>query len=339
MKVFGYKKCLPVSDPNFLQEFERPVPEVSGRDLLVEIKAISVNPVDAKVRNRAEPPEGEYKILGWDAVGTVVKTGSEVEMFKEGDEVWYAGAINRDGANSQFHLVDERIVSLKPKTLSSGQAAALPLTSITAWELLFDRLEVSKEEESAILIVGAAGGVGSILIQLAKQLTKLKVVATASRESSQEWVKSLGADCVIDHTGNFQEQLTAHGIPSVKYAAGLTHTGEHFPQIAEVIAPQGKFCLIDDPAEPINIALVKWKSVSIHWEFMFTRSFHQTEDILEQHRLLKSVSDMVDAGKIKTTVNNILGTINLQNLQEAHKLIESQKSIGKIVLENFESQS
>lgn len=336
MKVFGYKKSLPVSDPNFLEEFEKPVPEVYGRDLLVEIKAISVNPVDAKVRNRAEPPEGEFKILGWDVAGIVVKTGPDVEMFKEGDEVWYAGAINRDGANSQFHLVDERIVSQKPKTLSFGQAAALPLTSITAWELLFDRLEVNKEEEKSILIVGAAGGVGSILIQLAKQLTNLKVVATASRESSRQWVKSLGADFVIDHSGNFKEQLTSMSLSDVKYVAGLTHTGDHFPQIAEVIAPQGKFCLIDDPAEPINIALVKWKSVSIHWEFMFTRSFHQTEDILEQHRLLKNVAEMVDSGKIKTTVNNIPGSINLNNLKEAHRQIESQKSIGKIVLENFE---
>ena len=336
MKAYGYYKSLSLTDPEFLVETELTQPEVGNRDLLVEIKAVSVNPVDAKVRKRAAPPEGECKILGWDAVGIVKETGAEVSMFKVGDEVWYAGSIARPGSNSQFQLVDERIVSHKPKSLSFGQAAALPLTSITAWELLFDRLEVNSDSQGEILIIGAAGGVGSILIQLVKQLTSLKVVATASRKESQEWAKELGADFILDHSKEFRPQLEEQGISSVKYVASLTHTGDHFEQIADVIAPQGKLCLIDDPEEPLNLALVKWKSVSVHWEFMFTRSLYETEDILEQHKLLKSIAELVDSGKIRTTANRPLGAINLQNLKEAHRLIESGKSIGKIVLEGFE---
>ncbi|MCM8539877.1 MAG: zinc-binding alcohol dehydrogenase family protein [Lentisphaeraceae bacterium] len=335
MKAFGYRKCLAVSDPDFLIEEEIPCPVAEGRDLLVEIKAISVNPVDAKVRNRAEPAEGQLKVLGWDVAGIVKSAGSEVTMFKAGDEVWYAGSIARQGANAEFHLVDERIVSLKPKSLSFSEAAALPLTSITAWELLFDRLEVPIDSNEKLLIIGAAGGVGSILVQLAKQRTSLTVIGTASREESKEWVKSLGADFVIDHSKEYRSQLEGVGISDVKYVASLNHTGDHFEQIAEVIAPQGKLCLIDDPAEPLNLALVKWKSVSVHWEFMFTRSLYETADILEQHNLLKAVAELVDEGKIQTTVGSSLGRISLENLKEAHRLIESGKSIGKIVLEGF----
>lgn len=336
MKAFGYRKCLAVTEQDFLLEEAIPVPEVSGRDLLVEIKAISVNPVDAKVRKRAEPPEGQLKVLGWDATGIVKEVGPDVKLFKPGDEVWYAGSIARPGANAEFQLVDERIVSLKPASLSFAEAAALPLTSITAWELLFDRLEVLAESRGDLLVIGAAGGVGSILIQLAKQRTSLNVIGTASRQSSQEWVKSLGADLVIDHSKDFGPQLEAAGIKDVKYVASLTHTGDHFEQIAEVIAPQGRLCLIDDPAEPLNLALVKWKSVSVHWEFMFTRSLYETADMQAQHELLSSVAAMVDEGKVKTTVGATLGKINLENLKEAHRMIESEKSIGKIVLEGFE---
>ena len=336
MKAFGYKQCLPVSDPNFLTEFELELPEHGPRDLMVEVKAISVNPVDAKVRSRAEPESGQAKVLGWDSTGIVKAVGSEVSMFKVGDEVWYAGSISRQGSNAEFQLVDERIVSLKPKSLSFVEAAAMPLTSITAWEILFDRLEFNSNTNGEILIIGAAGGVGSILIQLAKKLTGLRVIATASRPSSKEWVKSLGADIVIDHSKNFQDQLASEGLNTVKYVASLTHTGDHFEQIAEVIAPQGKLCLIDDPAEPLNLALVKWKSVSVHWEFMFTRSLYETEDILKQHELLKEVASMIDSGELRSTANQSVGAINLENLKEAHCLIESGKSIGKIVLEGFE---
>ncbi|MCM8528385.1 MAG: zinc-binding alcohol dehydrogenase family protein [Lentisphaeraceae bacterium] len=336
MKAFGYRKCLAVTEQDFLLEEAIPVPVVSGRDLLVEIKAISVNPVDAKVRKRAEPAEGQLKVLGWDATGIVKEVGPDVKLFKPGDEVWYAGSIARPGANAEFQLVDERIVSLKPSSLSFAEAAALPLTSITAWELLFDRLEILAESRGDLLVIGAAGGVGSILIQLAKQRTSLNVIGTASRQSSQDWVKSLGADVVIDHSKDFGPQLEAAGIKDVKYVASLTHTGDHFEQIAEVIAPQGRLCLIDDPAEPLNLALVKWKSVSVHWEFMFTRSLYETADMQAQHELLSSVAAMVDEGKVKTTVGATLGKINLENLKEAHRMIESEKSIGKIVLEGFE---
>ena len=335
MKVFGYRKCLTVSEDEFLLEEEISCPEVSGKDLLVEVKAISVNPVDAKVRKRAEPEGGQLKVLGWDSAGVVKSVGPEVSMFKEGDEVWYAGSIARPGANSEFQLVDERIVSLKPKNLSFAESAAMPLTSITAWEILFDRLEVTDASNGSILVIGAAGGVGSILVQLAKQLTGLTVIGTASREVSKEWVKSLGADYVINHSEEFQPQLDALGISNVKYVASLTHTEDHFAQIAEVIAPQGKLCLIDDPSEPLNLALVKWKSVSVHWEFMFTRSLYETEDILEQHRLLTKVASLIDEGKVKSTLGNVLGKISLENLKEAHRLIESEKSVGKIVLGGF----
>lgn len=336
MKAFGYRECLPLENENFLLEIELPAPTPGPGDLLVEVKAVSVNPVDAKVRKRAQPEAGQTKILGWDAAGVVKAVGSDVSMFKVGDKVWYAGSIARSGSNAELQLVDERIVSLMPESLSFAEAAALPLTTITAWEVLFDRLGINPETQGEILIIGAAGGVGSIMLQLAKTLTSLKIVATASRPSTQEWVKSLGADEIIDHKGNFREQLDAAGIKNVKYVASLTHTGDHFEQIAEVIAPQGKLCLIDDPAEPLNLALVKWKSVSVHWEFMFTRSLYETEDILLQHELLKSVAALIDSGKIKSTANKSLGTINLNNLKEAHRLIESGESIGKIVLEGFE---
>lgn len=335
MKAFGYRSCQSVENAEFLIEEDISIPEIGSKDLLVEVKAISVNPVDAKVRKRAEPPEGELKVLGWDVAGVVKETGSDVQMFKPGDEVWYAGSIARPGANSELHAVDERIVSLKPSSLSFSEAAAMPLTSITAWELLFDRLGVSAKSQGEILIIGAAGGVGSMLIQLVKQLTNLRVVATASRESSKSWVKELGADFVLDHSRDFQPQLEECGIKNVKYVAALTHTGDHFEQIAEVIAPQGKLCLIDDPAEPLNLALVKWKSVSVHWEFMFTRSLYETADMIEQHELLKKVASLVDEGKVCSTSKNVLGKISLENLKEAHCLIESEKSIGKIVLEGF----
>ncbi len=336
MKAFGYTESLPLDNDNFLIEAELPELPPGPKDLLVEVKAVSVNPVDAKVRNRAQPEQGQTKILGWDAAGVVKAIGAEVTMFKEGDKVWYAGSIARQGSNAERQLVDERIVSLMPKSLDFYEAAAMPLTTITAWEVLFDRLEVDSATQGELLIIGAAGGVGSIMVQLAKTLTNLKVIATASRPSSQEWVKQLGADIVINHSQNFQEQLNSEGVKAVKYIASLTHTGDHFEQIAEVIAPQGKLCLIDDPADPLNLALVKWKSVSVHWEFMFTRSLYETDDILQQHVLLKSVATMIDEGKIKSTANTSLGAINLENLKEAHRLIESGKSIGKIVLEGFE---
>lgn len=333
MKAVGYLQSLPVDAPQALFDFELTVPVASGRDLLVRVEAISVNPVDAKVRKRAQPEGDEPKILGWDAAGVVEAVGEGVTLFKVGDEVWYAGELMRQGCNSEFHLVDERLVGRKPKSLSFLEAAALPLTTVTAWEMLFDRLEISEYDLGAILIVGAGGGVGSILIQLAKKLTWFTVVATASRPETVEWVKSLGADHVIDHSKPMVEQLERIGEP-VKYIASLTNTGDYLDQYAALIAPQGKIVVIDDPAA-IDIMPFKRKSVSWHWELMFTRSLFRTEDMIKQHEMLNRVSELVDSGDVKTTVAENFGTINAANLLKAHALLESGKSRGKIVLSGF----
>lgn len=333
MKAIGYKQSLPVDDPSALIDFELPTPTATGHDLLVRVEAISVNPVDAKVRMRAQP-EGELpKILGWDAAGVVEAVGDDVTLFSPGDEVWYAGALNRPGCNSEYHVVDERLVGRKPSSLSFVEAAALPLTSVTAWELLFDRLELSEYAMGGILIVGAGGGVGSILIQLLRNLTGLIVVATASREETVDWVKQLGAHHVINHREPLGAQLDAIGVP-INYIASLTNTGDYLDQYAELIAPQGKIAVIDDPAA-IDIMPFKRKSVSWHWELMFTRSLFQTPDMIQQHEMLNRVSKMVDSGYIKSTVAHEFGTINAANLLKAHALLESGGSRGKIVLTGF----
>ena len=308
-----------------------------GRDLLVQVKAISVNPVDYKVRKRAAPKESEPpKILGYDATGVVAATGPDVTLFKPGDEVWYAGSIVRPGTNSEFHLVDERIVGRKPKSLDFAAAAALPLTSITAWEMLFDRFAIPRggADGKSLLIVGGAGGVGSICIQLARALTKLTVIATASRPETQAWCKELGAHHVIDHSKPMAEQLKAIGHRFVDYIFGVNHSDDHFDTIADVIAPQGKFGLIDDP-KPFDFAKLKGKSASLHWEAMFTRSTFQTPDMDAQHRLLNEVAAMVDAGTIRTTLADNLGRINAANLRRAHAMVESGQMRGKLVLEGF----
>src|SRR5947209_9286238 len=268
MKAVGYKKSLPINDPDSLFDFDIAKPQPSGRDLLVTVKAISANPVDYKVRKRAAPPEGETKILGYDAAGVVEAVGPEVTLFKVGDEVFYAGSIQRQGTNSEFHLVDERIVGGKPKSLSFAQAAALPLTSITAWELLFDRLGAvpgKSVDPRALLIIGGAGGVGSILIQLARRLTGLTVPATATRPDSQKWCLDLGAHAVIDHSQPMKEQIEKLKVPPVGLVASLTFTDQHYKAIADFMAPQGKFGLIDDPPE-FTASAFKGKAVSIHWE-------------------------------------------------------------------------
>ena len=269
-----------------------PKPEPKGRDIRVAVKAISVNPVDYKVRKRAAPPEGETKILGYDAAGIVEAVGPDVSLFKPGDEVFYAGSILRQGTNSEFHLVDERIVGRKPKSLSFAQAAALPLTSITAWELLFDRLGAvpgKSVDPRTLLITGGAGGVGSILIQLARRLTGLTVVATATRPESQKWCLDLGAHAVIDHNKPMKEQIEKLKAPPVALVASLTFTDQHYKAIAELMAPQGKFGLIDDPPE-FTMNVFKGKAISVHWELMFTRSSFQTPDMIGQHNLLNDVS-------------------------------------------------
>jgi NADPH:quinone reductase len=337
MRAVGYKKSLPIDNPESLLDLEIDKPAPQARDLLVQVKAISVNPVDYKMRKRAEPKDGEPpKILGYDATGVVAATGPDVTLFKPGDEVWYAGSIIRPGTNSEFHLVDERIVGRKPKSLDFAAAAALPLTSITAWEMLFDRFAIPRDggEGKSLLIVGGAGGVGSVCIQLARTLTRLTVIATASRPETQAWCKELGAHHVIDHSKPMAEQLKAKGHRFVDYIFGVTHSDQHFDTIAEVIAPQGKFGLIDDP-KPFEFSKLKGKSASLHWEAMFTRSTFQTPDMDAQHRLLNEVAGMVDAGTIRTTLAENLGPINAANLRRAHAMVESGRMRGKVVLEGF----
>ena len=339
MKAVGYRKSLPITEAMSLIDLELPDPRPTGRDLLVQVKAVSVNPVDTKVRLRAEPPAGEAKILGWDASGVVLETGPEVTLFKPGDEVWYAGSIARPGTNSELHLVDERIVGHKPKSLGHAQAAAMPLTGITAWELLFDRLGVLPGKgfsDRSLLIIGAAGGVGSILVQLARRLTSLTVIGTASRAETTEWVRSLGAHHVLDHGKPLDKELHNAGFSGVTDIASLTQTDKHYPEIVEALLPQGKLALIDDPDfAAIDISLLKRKSISLHWELMFTRSLFETPDMLAQHKLLSEMAELVDAGVLRTTFSEHLGTINASNLKRAHALIESGKSKGKIVLEGF----
>jgi zinc-binding alcohol dehydrogenase family protein len=337
MKAVGYKKPLPIDDQDSLIDLETTKPEPKGRDIRVAVKAISVNPVDYKVRKRAAPPEGEVKILGYDAAGVVDAVGADVTLFKPGDEVFYAGSIQRSGTNAEFHLVDERIVGKKPKSLTFAQAAALPLTSITAWELLFDRLGAvpgKSIDPRTLLITGGAGGVGSILIQLARRLTGLTVVATATRAESQKWCLDLGAHAVIDHGKPMKEQIETLKLPPVALVASLTFTDQHYKAIAEFMAPQGKFGLIDDPAE-FAMSVFKGKAISVHWESMFTRSSFQTPDMIAQHHLLNDVADLIDKGVLRTTLDQTFGTISAANLKRAHALLESGKSRGKIVLEGW----
>jgi zinc-binding alcohol dehydrogenase family protein len=339
MKAVAYQKALPISDALSLQDVDLPAPTPGPRDLLVDVKAIAVNPVDTKIRSAVSPAPGQWKLLGWDAVGRVRAVGAQVTLFKPGDRVWYAGAIHRPGANAEQHVVDERIAAHAPQSLADADAAALPLTAITAWEMLFDRLGVARGEASkgkSLLIIGAAGGVGSIMTQLARQLTGLTVTGTASRPETANWVRELGAHHVLDHARPLAEELRRAGLAAPEYVVSLTQTDQHFPQIAELIAPQGKFGLIDDPAAgSIDIGRLKGKSASLHWELMFTRSLHETPDMIEQHRLLTEVAALVDAGQLRSTRGEHFGAINAANLKRAHALLESGKAKGKIVLEGF----
>lgn len=337
MKAIAYQLSLPIEHPDSLKDIEIDDPHATGHDLLVEVRAVSVNPVDTKVRMRDTPPAGHWRILGWDAVGIVRAVGPDVTLFAPGDRVWYAGDITRQGTNAELHLVDERLVGRMPETLDSAEAAALPLTSITAWEMLFDRLGLipgKKMTDQCLLIIGAGGGVGSIMTQLARRLTGLTVIGTASRPETQEWVRKLGAHHVIDHTRPLTEELRRIGIPLVSHIVSLTQTDLHYPEIVEIIAPQGKFGLIDDPTS-IDITKLKGKSVSLHWELMFTRSKFRTADMIAQHRILTEVAALVDDGLIRSTLVDAMAPINAHNLKRAHALIESGKSRGKIVLSGF----
>lgn len=337
MRAIAYQTPQPITAETALVDIELPTPEPLGRDLLVEIKAVSVNPVDTKVRSKAAPPEGEWRVLGFDAAGIVKAVGPDVTLFKPGDAVFYAGSIDRPGTNAEFHLVDERIVGRKPASLDFAAAAALPLTAITAWEMLFDRLKVRdgvSGAANAILIIGGAGGVGSIAVQLARSLTDLTVIATASRPETAAWVKELGAHHVVDHNKPLAAEVEALGIGAPAFVFSTTNTAQHLPAIVETIAPQGRFGLIDDPAT-LDVMPFKRKAVSTHWELMFTRPLFQTPDMIEQHNLLNAVSQLVDDGKIRTTLAETVGTINAENLRKAHAQIESGRTRGKLVLEGF----
>ena len=340
MRAIGYRQSRSADDPLALVDIELPDPTPGAWDLLVRVEAIAVNPVDAKVRRRDQPEAGAWRVLGWDAAGTVEAVGSAVQGFAVGDPVWYAGALNRPGCNSEWQLVDARLVSRRPTSLSAAEAAALPLTAITAWELLFDRLRLSQGPEAhrgeALLVMGGAGGVGSILVQLALQLTGQMIIASASRPQSQTWLRQLGVQHVIDHHQPLLPQLQAQGLGEVQRVVSLTHTDRHFEQLVEVLAPQGALALIDDPApEAINVLALKRKSLSLHWELMFTRSLFQTADMAAQGRLLAQVAQLVEAGRLRTTLANDLGPICAATLRQAHRMIESQTTIGKLVLSGW----
>ncbi|WP_350431009.1 zinc-binding alcohol dehydrogenase family protein [Shewanella sp. H8] len=335
MKAIAYQQNLPVHDPLSLQDIHLDTPIATGHDILVEVKAISVNPADFKIRQDMPAPQGEWKILGFDATGIVKSVGENVSLFKPGDKVWYAGDVSRSGSNAELQLVDEHIVGNMPKNLSFDEAAALPLTAITAWELLFDRLKVDKDNANKrILVIGAAGGVGSIMVQLLKQLTKLEIIATASRPETVSWLEDLGADHIINHRYKLSEQFAEKQLPLVDYVVSLNNTSEHLIEIEKVIKPQGQFALIDDP-QTLDIMPFKMKSISIHWELMFTRSLFKTDDMQAQHQLLNDVAKLIDNGQIKTTVGEHYGVINATNLRRAHERLETQQAKGKIVLAGF----
>lgn len=337
MKAVGYQSPGPIGAEAALVDIELPEPVAAGRDLLVEVRAVSVNPVDYKVRRSTAPEPGAWKVLGWDAAGVVRAVGPEVTMFQPGDAVYYAGSLIRPGTNAELHLVDERIVGHKPQSLDWAEAAALPLTALTAWETLFDRIGVDRPVPGAapaIVIIGGAGGVGSIAVQIARHCTDLTVIATASRAETREWALGLGAHHVLDHSVPLAPQVAALGIDAPAFVFSTTHTAEHVPDVAELIAPQGRFALIDDP-EGFDIMRFKRKAVSIHHELMFTRSLYQTPDMAEQGTILNRVAALVDAGHLRTTLAERLSPINAANLKQAHARLESGSARGKIVLEGF----
>ncbi len=337
MKAVGFHKSLPITAPEALVDLDLPKPVPGPRDLLVKVVAVSVNPVDVKRRAAGDPPAGQPKVLGFDAAGVVESVGAETSLFKPGDAVFYAGSVERPGTNAEYHLVDERIVGRKPASLSFAEAAALPLTSITAWELLFDRFRVQpgkRPDAGAILVIGGAGGVGSILIQIARRLTGLMVVATASRSETAAWCGDLGAHHVIDHTKSLVEELKRIGLPQVDYVAALTNSEQHLPAIVDILKPQGALGLIES-SKALDLRPLMRKSISIHWEFMFTRAVFETSDMIAQHNLLNEVSSLVDAGVLRTTLTEVLGRIDAAGLKRAHALIESGRARGKVVLEGF----
>lgn len=338
MKSIGVYKAAPVETPGLFTQIETDAPVAEGRDVLIRVKGVAVNPVDFKVR-QGKADDGTFKVLGWDGAGVVEAVGKDVTLFRPGDEVWFAGDVTRSGSNTQLQLVDERIVALKPKSLGFADAAALPLTTITAWEALFDRLLIDRMAKEAngnktVLIIGGAGGVGSIAIQLAK-LAGLQVIATASRPETVDWVKKLGADHVINHRNPLPDEMAAINIAAVDYIFCTADTDQYFDMMAELIAPQGRIVTITEAKENHNVDLLKAKSASFSYEFMFTRSMFQTPDMIAQHKLLGTVAQLVDDGVIRNTANESFGPLTPESLQKAHALLESGKAIGKITFEGI----
>ncbi|MGG3575248.1 zinc-binding alcohol dehydrogenase family protein [Bacillus gobiensis] len=334
MKAVGLYQYLPIENEESLLDVEVPKPKATGKDLLVKINAISVNPVDTKVRAPKDAIEKEPKILGWDASGVVEEAGEDCELFQPGDTVYYAGDITRQGSYSEYQLIDERIVGKKPSNLSFAEAAAMPLTTITAWEGIYDRLGITeKDKGKTILIINGAGGVGSIATQIAKY-AGLKVIATASREETKNWCEKMGADVIINHRENLLQQLNDEGIGEVDYIFCLNDTDGHWDGMGEAIKPQGSICSIVENEKDLDLNVLKSKSVTFVWEFMYTRSMFQTEDMIEQHRLLNKVSDLFEEGIFQTTLTKTFQPINAEQLKKAHKEVESGKMIGKLIVEN-----
>ena len=335
MKAIGFRKSLPIAEKDSFIEFETAKPSPSGFDLLVKVGAVSMNPVDFKVRQSAAKDIilDEPKIIGYDAVGTVVSVGEKVGLFKEGDEVYYAGDLTRSGSNAAFQLIDERIVGTKPKSLRIQEAAAIPLTGLTAWEAIFDRMKVdpNKAKGKSILILAGAGGVGSIAIQIAKQVAGLTVIATASRDETQDWCKSMGADFVVNHH-DLQSEMERIGHKEVDYILDCVDINGYWEALNDIIKPQGHIVTITGSNEPLNLMLLKNKSVSFSWEFMFTRSMYTTEDIIRQHEILNEIADLVDKGILKSTLKTELKGFSVENFKKAHEMQESGKSIGKTVI-------
>ena len=338
MKAVGFTRSLPASDPQSLVDFETPKPVPAGQDLLVEVRAVSVNPVDYRVRRDQGPADFGTRILGYDAAGTVVATGPGCRLFRPGDAVWYAGAVNRQGSNSQFHLVDERVVGPKPATLDWADAAALPLTLITAWEALHEQLRVRRDGSDAgkrLLLLGGAGGVGSIAIQVAK-LAGLTVIATASRPESIAQCQRYGADLVVDHTADLKGQLAAAGYTALDLVFSCAEPDAYLKLATELLVPHGSFCTILAPRAPVDLGLLRQKSLRYSHEYMFTRPVYQPPDMIEQHHLLATASALFDAGRLRGTRSATLGPINATNLRDAHVQLESTHTLGKLVLEGWD---
>ena len=336
MKAIGFKTSLPIADAESFIEFQKDIPTPTDQQLLLKIQAISVNPVDYKVRQNSlkDQTADSPKIIGWDAVGTVEAVGPQVSLFKKGDQVFYAGDIKKDGSNQEYQLVEQNIVGFAPKNLSLAESAAMPLTALTAYELLFDRMRLSESRDKGktILIIGGAGGVGSIAIQMCKKKLGLTVIATASRDNSKAWCTKMGADFIVDHN-NLLEEMKGIGHEEVDFILDFVDVNQYWEAFVQLIKPQGQIGSISDPTKPVDLKQLKGKSISFHWELMFTRAMFQTADRIKQHEILNTVANWLDAGEVFSTLNTVLKGFNVENLKEAHRQLESGSTIGKLVIE------